>query len=107
MAAYTRRPEWLRLKSLNLATLNSMGCLLRDLNLRTVCESAHCPNRAECFSQGTATFMILGNTCTRNCTFCAVRKGKPLPLDPQESEHIVEATAKRMDQFMVFHFSDT
>jgi len=65
--------------------------LTRHLNLHTVCESAHCPNRPRCFAEGTATFMILGDICTRNCTFCAVKSGKPQAPDPREPEHIVEA----------------
>ncbi len=57
---------------------------LLDPALHTVCESAKCPNLGECFSRGTLTFMILGDICTRNCRFCAVEKGKPMPLDPDE-----------------------
>jgi len=67
---------------------------MRDLKLHTVCESAQCPNRTECFAEDTATFMILGDICTRNCTFCAVKHGKPQVPDSQEPEHIVEAVNK-------------
>lgn len=91
MAVYTRRPEWLRLSPLEPAVLNKAARLTRDLKLHTVCESARCPNRAKCFSEGTATFMILGNVCTRNCAFCAVKHGKPQAPDPQEADHIVQA----------------
>jgi len=91
MAGYTRRPEWLKLGALEPSTLNKATKLSRDLKLHTVCESARCPNRTECFAEGTATFMILGNICTRNCTFCAVKHGKPQALDPQEPDHIVQA----------------
>jgi len=91
MPGYTRRPEWLKLSPLDPAILNKMRRLMRDLKLHTVCESARCPNRTECFGRGTATFMILGDICTRNCTFCAVKKGEPLAPDPQEPEHIVTA----------------
>ncbi|TRZ48030.1 MAG: lipoyl synthase [Dehalococcoidia bacterium] len=94
MAGYTRRPEWLRLSPLDPTVLAPMRKLTRALKLHTVCESAQCPNRTECFAEGTATFMLLGDICTRNCTFCAVKKGKPLPPDPQEPEHIVEAVSK-------------
>ncbi len=94
MAGYARRPEWLKLRPLNPAVLNEMRGLMRDLKLHTVCESAQCPNRTECFATGTATFMILGDICTHNCTFCAVKHGKPLAPDPQEPEHIVEAVNK-------------
>jgi lipoic acid synthetase len=68
--------------------------LLSDLNLHTVCQSAHCPNECECFSRGTATFMILGNTCTRDCRFCAVRGGEPDPVDPDEPAHVAEAVRR-------------
>ena len=94
MSEYTRRPEWLRPSPLNPAVLAEMGRLMRGLKLHTVCESAQCPNRAECFAEGTATFMILGDRCTRNCTFCAVTKGVPLPTDPEEPAHIVAAVRK-------------
>jgi len=91
MAGYTRRPEWLKLGALEPSTLNKATKLSRDLKLHTVCESARCPNRTKCFAEDTATFMILGNICTRNCTFCAVKGGKPQAPDQQESDHIVQA----------------
>ena len=91
MAVYIRRPEWLKLDALEPAVLNRATRFTRDLKLHTVCESARCPNRTRCFSEGTATFMILGNTCTRNCTFCAVKHGKPQALDAQEADHVVQA----------------
>src|SRR4030043_1471074 len=91
MAGYTRRPEWLKLGALEPSTLNKATKLSRDLKLHTVCESARGPNRTKCFAEGTATFMIMGNTCTRNCTFCAVKHGKPQAPDPQETDHIVQA----------------
>jgi len=98
---HARRPEWLRPSPLNPAVLREMGQLMRGLKLHTVCESAHCPNRTQCFAEGTATFMILGDTCTRNCTFCAVKKGHPQAPDPQEPEHIVEAIRKLQLQYVV------
>jgi lipoic acid synthetase len=91
MAVYTRRPEWLKLGALEPAVLNRATKLARDLKLHTVCESARCPNRTGCFSEGTATFMILGDICTRNCTFCAVKHGRPKAPDPQEAGHVVQA----------------
>lgn len=94
MPSYARRPEWLKLSPLDPTILNKMRRLMRDSKLHTVCESAQCPNRTECFAEGTATFMILGNICTRNCTFCAVKHGKPYAPDSQEPEHIVEAVNK-------------
>ncbi len=94
MPGYARRPEWLKLVPLDPAVLARMGQLTRRLKLHTVCESARCPNRPECFAEGTATFMILGNICTRNCAFCAVESGRPDPPDSQEPRHIVAAVKK-------------
>lgn len=94
MLSYARRPEWLRLSPLSPDKLNKMRELTRNLKLHTVCESARCPNRPECFASGTATFMVLGDVCTRNCTFCAVKFGKPQAPDPQEPGHIVKAVRK-------------
>jgi lipoic acid synthetase len=68
-----------------------MKALLAGLSLHTVCEEANCPNIGECFRQGTATFLILGRVCTRNCRFCAVEHGTPLPTDPQEPQHVARA----------------
>ena len=82
---------WLRRKLPDQKVLERMDSLLKELNLHTVCDSALCPNRGECFKKGTATFMILGDICTRNCRFCAVEKGAPLPLDPEEPLHIAQA----------------
>lgn len=82
---------WLRRKLPDQKVLERMDSLLKELNLHTVCDSALCPNRGECFKKGTATFMILGNICTRNCQFCAVEKGNPLPLDLEEPYHIAQA----------------
>jgi len=82
---------WLRRKLPDQKVLERMDSLFKELNLHTVCDSALCPNRGECFKKGTATFMILGNVCTRNCQFCAVEKGKPLPLDSEEPRHIAQA----------------
>ncbi|MCK4240279.1 MAG: lipoyl synthase [Candidatus Atribacteria bacterium] len=87
---------WLRRKLPDQKVLDRMDSLLKELNLHTVCDSALCPNRGECFKNGTATFMILGNICTRDCRFCAVKKGKPLPLDSEEPSHIAQA-AKRLN----------
>jgi len=90
-----RKPDWLKVKILN-EDLNKMEAFLRGLNLNSVCQSANCPNIGECFSRRTATFMIMGDVCTRNCRFCAVEKGKPLPLDDDEPRRVAEAT-KRLD----------
>jgi len=101
MPNYARRPEWLKLVPLEPAVLAPMRELTRHLNLHTVCESAHCPNRPRCFAEGTATFMILGDICTRNCTFCAVKSGKPQAPDPREPEHIVEAVKELELRYVV------
>src|SRR5216117_2498509 len=89
-----RLPEWLRLK---LPTSNSFAQtrnLLEDLRLHTVCESAKCPNHWECWSKGTATFMIAGDRCTRACGFCAVTTAKPLALEADEPARVAEATRR-------------
>src|ERR1700710_1568444 len=75
-------------------TFHALKKLARELNLHTVCESAHCPNIGECWNQKTATFMMLGNMCTRRCGFCAVPKGKPEPIDHQEPEPVAYAVAQ-------------
>jgi lipoic acid synthetase len=94
MAGYTGRPQWLKLSALEPTILNETTKLARDLKLHTVCESARCPNRTKCFAEGTATFMILGNVCTRNCTFCAVKRGRPEGPDPHEPDHVVQAIGR-------------
>jgi len=87
-------PSWFKQKMGDPIALKNTEHILHGLSLHTICESALCPNLGECFSRHTATFLILGNICTRNCTFCAVEKGKPLPLDEDEPQHLAEATAK-------------
>jgi len=97
-----RFPPWI-IKKLSLAPSDKnrglkqvyeVRNLLRRLDLNTVCEGAHCPNLWECFSESTATFMILGSICTRNCRFCAVAKGSPLPVDKKEPERLARAVKK-------------
>lgn len=89
-----RIPEWLTVKAPKRGAYEEMAGFLQSMGLHTVCQSASCPNIGECFSKGTATFMILGNACTRNCGFCGVRHDDPLPLDPDEPMHVAEATAR-------------
>jgi lipoyl synthase len=89
-----RLPEWLRLKLPVTDTFARTRNLLGDLRLHTVCESAQCPNHWECWSKGTATFMIAGDRCTRACGFCAVATAKPLPLDAQEPARVAEAVRR-------------
>ncbi|MBI4285564.1 MAG: lipoyl synthase [Chloroflexi bacterium] len=86
-----KHPAWLRQKGLEPAVLDRMKGLLDGLSLHTVCESAACPNQGRCFAEGTATFLILGDTCTRGCTFCAIDKGRPPPPDPAEPERVARA----------------
>ncbi len=88
-----RLPEWFKQKIPRAGETTGVERLLSELKLHTVCEGARCPNIGECFSHGTATFMIMGEICTRNCTFCAVKKGAPTPLDPEEPGHIAEAVS--------------
>lgn len=88
-----RMPRWLHRPLRAGRNLPRVTRLLRDHGLHTVCESARCPNRMECFSRGTATFLILGDVCTRRCAFCSVKKGEPGAPDPGEPRHVAEAAA--------------
>ena len=87
------RPKWLRAPAPVGDNYRELKQLVTDLNLHTVCESAACPNVGECWNRRTATFMILGNVCTRRCGFCAVQKGAPLPADYDEPRRVAEACA--------------
>jgi lipoic acid synthetase len=86
-----RKPEWIRVKTASGTGYNDVKRLLREHSLVTVCEEASCPNIGECFSKGTATFMILGDVCTRRCPFCDVAHGKPLPPDAEEPANIARS----------------
>jgi lipoic acid synthetase len=89
-ATVLRKPEWIRIKLGSNQKVNRLQQVLRANNLHTVCEEAACPNMGECFTQGTATFMIMGDLCTRRCPFCDVAHGKPLALDPQEPRRLAQ-----------------
>ena len=89
----TPRPAWLKAPAPTGDNYHDLKRLVRDLNLHTVCESAACPNVGDCWNRRTATFMILGNVCTRRCGFCAVQKGGPLPVDYDEPRRVAEACA--------------
>ena len=89
-----RLPEWFRLQLPTASAYFATRNLIDDLNLHTVCESARCPNHWECWSKGTATFMIAGDRCTRACGFCAVDTRKPLALEDDEPERVAEATRR-------------
>jgi len=86
-------PDWIRSRKLRLGALHDVKARLRRGGLATVCEEARCPNRSECFSRGTATFLINGRTCTRNCAYCAIAHGRPAPPDPDEPRQVVAAAA--------------
>jgi lipoic acid synthetase len=90
-----RKPDWIRVRLPSNPVFFSTKALVSDLKLHTVCEEAQCPNRWECWSQGTATFMIAGDRCTRACGFCAVTTAKPFPLEEDEPQRVAEAV-KRM-----------
>ena len=91
-----RLPEWIREKRINLAELHEIKSLLREKALHSVCESLACPNRTECFSRGTATFMILGDICTRSCGFCNVTTARPYAPPSIDEPNSVAEAAKRM-----------
>ncbi|HEX7420905.1 MAG TPA: lipoyl synthase [Thermoanaerobaculia bacterium] len=88
------RPDWLRIRVPGDLAQLPVSKLMNDLALNTVCQEARCPNIFECWSAGTATFMVLGEVCTRRCTFCAVTKGKPLLADPDEPRRVAEAVER-------------
>src|SRR6059058_1214476 len=88
------KPEWLKARAPVGDNYHALKKLARGLNLNTVCESAQCPNIGECWNHKTATFMLLGNLCTRRCGFCAVPKGRPEPIDRDEPRRVAEAVAR-------------
>ena len=90
-AKYVRKPEWLRIKMTKAQDYRHVKGFLSPGGLHTICESGACPNKGECWAAGTATFMILGNICTRNCRFCNVPSGRPLPPDPEEPARVAQA----------------
>ncbi len=89
-----QKPEWLKVRLPTGDTYENLRRLMRSKTLHTVCEEARCPNMAECWGAGTATFMILGDTCTRSCGFCAVKTGRPETLDLDEPRRVAEAVAQ-------------
>ena len=90
-----RKPDWIRIKLPASPAVDQLKTMLRQNRLYTVCEEASCPNLSECFSHGTATFMIMGDKCTRRCTFCDVGHGRPDPLDPDEPSNLAK-TVRQM-----------
>ncbi len=103
--AQPRLPDWLRKGATHFQAVDALKREIRGLNLHTVCESARCPNLHECFSRGAATFMILGNLCTRGCGFCSVPKGSPhkkeFTLDPNEPANVARAAASWKLRYVV------
>jgi len=89
-----RKPEWIRVRAGGGARFQEIKQILREAKLHTVCEEASCPNIGECFGHGTATFMIMGDLCTRRCPFCDVAHGRPQPLDAEEPRHLGETIAR-------------
>lgn len=96
-----KKPEWIRAKLPNGQRFTEIKQILRDQKLHTVCEEATCPNIGECFSKGTATFMIMGDICTRRCPFCDVGHGRPNPLDPNEPTHLADTVAALKLRYVV------
>ena len=96
-----RLPPWLRAKAGHWERVHEMKVLLGGSRLHTVCEEARCPNQGECWTRGTATFMLLGDTCTRSCGFCAVTTGRPGPPDPEEPRHVAEVSRRLGLSFVV------
>jgi lipoic acid synthetase len=92
--APARKPAWLKVKAPGGATYADVKRLMRDLKLNTVCEEAHCPNIGECWEHRAATFMILGDVCTRNCAYCAVAHGTPAPYDADEPARLAQAVTR-------------
>jgi lipoic acid synthetase len=89
-----RKPSWLKVKAPGGKSYLHLKNMMQELDLHTVCEEAHCPNIGECWDHGTATFMILGDVCTRNCAYCAVAHGRPPKFDPAEPSRVAEAAEK-------------
>jgi lipoic acid synthetase len=100
-AELLRKPSWIRAKLPSGPEVSRIKRILRDRNLSSVCEEGQCPNLGECFSHGTATFMIMGDICTRRCPFCDVAHGKPQPLDEQEPKQLAEAIADMSLKYVV------
>ena len=94
MATARRLPEWLKVKAPGSAGYLELRQIVRSEGLNTVCEEAHCPNIGECWDRGTATFMVLGDTCTRACSYCAVKTGMPTTLDLQEPARLGETVER-------------
>jgi lipoic acid synthetase len=100
-AQLLRKPTWLKVRPPYADQCRSIRTTLAELQLHTVCQEAACPNMAECFASGTATFLILGNICTRNCLYCNVEHGQPAAIDEKEINHLVSAVRKMKLEYVV------
>ena len=96
-----RKPSWLKVRPPYADECRKIRTTLNDLQLHTVCQEAACPNMAECFASGTATFLILGSICTRNCLYCNVEHGQPVAIDGNEIDHLVRAVQKMKLEYIV------
>ena len=94
MTVARRHPEWIKVKAPSGEAFFETKRLVKELRLHTVCEEAHCPNVGECWHHKTATFMLLGDVCTRNCSFCAVAHGRPAEVDPEEPQRVAEGVVR-------------
>ena len=101
-----RKPEWLKVRAPGGPNYLRLQKMMREQRLHTVCEEAHCPNVGECWEHGTATFMILGDVCTRNCAYCAVAHGRPPTFDPMEPSRVGRAIAEMRLQHAVINSVD-
>lgn len=99
--ARSRRPEWLKARAPSGENYSDVHRLMREKGLHTVCEEARCPNLGECWNHRTATFLLLGDTCTRGCRYCAIGKGKPKPIDEGEPERVADSVAHLRLKFAV------
>ena len=96
-----KKPSWIRIRYANSSKVKELKKTLRSQELYTVCEEAQCPNLSECFNHGTATFMIMGQICTRRCPFCDVAHGRPKPLDKNEPDHLADTISKMALNYVV------
>ncbi|MBI5448439.1 MAG: lipoyl synthase [Gammaproteobacteria bacterium] len=100
-STHLRKPDWIRIRMSASPAVDNLKKILRENKLHTVCEEASCPNLSECFSKGTATFMIMGDKCTRRCAFCDVAHGRPDPLDQEEPAHLADTIAQMNLNYVV------
>ena len=100
----TKKPDWLRVKLPSGGNYKQVRSIVDEYKLHTICQSGHCPNMGECWGAGTATFMILGNTCTRSCSFCAVKTGRPTEFDEDSASSAVSSCEVVSEQVFAVRF---